>query len=60
MKIRLTRDWNGYKQGRELSPPDGVANLLVRRGLAVVMEPVIETADAKPFIERAARRVRGR
>lgn len=34
MRIELIRHWQGYKPGRVLAAPDGMANLLIRRGIA--------------------------
>lgn len=33
--VRLIKHWRGYKPGRVFQMPDGQANLLVHRGLAV-------------------------
>lgn len=36
MKIKLSQGWNGYRIGQEMILPDGMANVLIRRGFAVV------------------------
>jgi len=43
----LLKDWNGRKQGRILTPGDGVSNLLVRRGMATLAPLEAEKKPAK-------------
>lgn len=38
MRVRLKRDWKGYKAQRVLNPNDGVANVLISRGIAVLLD----------------------
>ena len=54
MKLRLKKHWLGNKPGRIVDVGDGVANVLIRRGIA---EPIdeIETAE-RGEVETAARR----
>jgi hypothetical protein len=58
MKVELLKGWMGYKAGRVMHMADGVANVLIRRGMARLVEDVVETADARPVMER--RRSRGK
>lgn len=39
MKIRIVKDWKHYKRGRILTPGDGVANVLIARGIAEKVSP---------------------
>lgn len=39
MKIRLKRDWKHHKRGKILCPGDGVANILIARGIAKRVNP---------------------
>lgn len=50
MTIQIVKRWKGYKLGAIITPGDGVANLLIKRGFAV---PVVETATADGGSERA-------
>lgn len=50
MTIRLVKRWNGFRIGKEMSPGDGVAELLIKRGFAV---PVVEVATVPGRAERA-------
>jgi hypothetical protein len=40
MKVTLTQRWQGYSVGQVFNMPDGQANLLIRRGVAVPVEQV--------------------
>jgi hypothetical protein len=54
MTIRILKRWNGYRVGQEITPADGVANTLIRRGFAIaVASPIVETATADGGVERA-------
>lgn len=33
MRVTVVRAYGPYRRGAEIDPPDGVANLLIRRGL---------------------------
>jgi hypothetical protein len=44
MSILFLRDWRGYKAGRVITPGDGMANVLIRRGIA---KPVIDAKVKK-------------
>ena len=46
-RVMLLKDWNGRKQGRILTPGDGVSNLLVRRGMATLAPLEAEKKPAK-------------
>jgi hypothetical protein len=50
MFVRLVKRWNGYRVGKTISPQDGVAELLIKRGIAV---PVVEQATVAGGQERA-------
>ena len=39
MTVVLTHGWNGLRVGQELNLSDGMANVLIRRGFATVIEP---------------------
>lgn len=54
MRIRLTAHWQGYKPGKEFDMPDGQANVLLRRRMAVLADE-IEIAE-RDEAETAARR----
>lgn len=55
MRIELLTRWNGFKSGKVLTPPDGVANLLIQRRIAKLADGDIETATAPAAAERAVR-----
>ena len=55
MKIELLQRWNGFKSGRVLTPPDGVANLLIKRRIAKLADDGLETATASAAVERAVK-----
>lgn len=48
MFVRLLRDWRGYRLGRLLDVTDGVAGVLIRRGLAAQAGGAPATAPEKP------------
>ena len=56
MKVTLTKQWLGHKPGKTMHIADGVANTLIRRRIARLAEPDIETATAVPAMERAVSR----
>jgi hypothetical protein len=58
MKVELLKGWLGHKPGKVMHMADGVANVLIKRKMARLVEDVIETADARPVMER--RRSRGK
>ena len=64
MRVRFLREWRGAKVGGVRDLPGGVADLIVRRGIAVY-DPTtvdvsgIENASVVP-VETAVRRKRGR
>ncbi len=39
MVIKLRKGWRGYRAGVVLKMGDGAANVLIRRGLAVAIDP---------------------
>ncbi len=50
MSITLMKDWKGYRCGRVLHPGDGVADVLIRRGIASLTPPEEpEPKSKKPF-----------
>lgn len=42
MRVTVIRAYGPYRRGAEINPPDGLGNLLIRRGLvaAISTEPV--------------------
>ena len=48
-EVRMLRHWNGHKVGRTIAPQIGVAEVLVRRGIAEVVG--LETKSEFPFEE---------
>jgi hypothetical protein len=56
MKVELLTTWKGFRAGRVIDPPDGVANLLIRRRIAKPALEQIEQTTAVPHYERAVRR----
>jgi hypothetical protein len=56
MKVELLTAWNGFRAGCVIDPPDGVANLLIRRKISKPALEEIEQATAVPHYERAVRR----
>jgi hypothetical protein len=51
MLIEFTKRWRSHAAGSEMSMPDGAANLLIRRGIAVskaVGDPGRQTATLPP------------
>jgi hypothetical protein len=56
MRVELLTTWKGFRAGRVIDPPDGVANLLIRRKIAKPALEEIEQATAVPHYERAVRR----
>ena len=56
MKVTLTKQWLGHKPGKTMHIADGVANTLIKRRIALLADPEIETAMALPVMERAVSR----
>ena len=56
MKVTLTKQWLGHKPGKTMHISDGVANTLIKRRIARLADPEIETAMAQPAMERAVSR----
>lgn len=62
MKIRIAKAFNGYKVGQQFDWGDGMARVMIARGLVVPVEdePVeratidrsLETATKKPQVKR--------
>jgi hypothetical protein len=46
MRIELLQGYNGFLAGRELNVGEGVARLLIQRGIAKSIEPVALSHDA--------------
>ncbi len=62
MLMTLVKDWNGHKSGRSIEVTDGVANVLLRRGIAAIQEhgqavlqQAAETASLGKFMTRKKR-----
>lgn len=55
MRIELLQRWQGYKAGIVITPPDGVANTLIKRRIARPANDGMETAVAPAAAERAVR-----
>lgn len=60
MRIRLVKPYRNHREGYVYDMPDGVANLLVRRGIAVedsavehIPDETIREATDEPAPERA-------
>lgn len=49
MKIKILYGWNHWRDGQVVDPPEGVAELLIRRGLAVPTEKVAPVNAAAPM-----------
>jgi hypothetical protein len=65
MRIRVVRNFGVYKEGQEFDWSDGMARLLVARGMIEPIPaaatpapkpPVVEEAAAQPDVERAVDR----
>lgn len=54
MRIRFPRAWRFYRTGQVIDAPDGFANELVRRSIAVPIYGPDETAALSPASETAA------
>ena len=62
VRVRFVRPWRVYKPGDVILPPSGMADALVRQGLAAydkqhelelaVAQPVVEHANATPRRKR--------
>lgn len=54
MKIRVLKGFGGYKPGQEFEWADGMARLMIARGLIEpVREEVVERAVVEEHVERA-------
>lgn len=53
MQVKLNRDWRTYRAGRILATPDGVGNVLIKRGIAA---PVDAADEPKPKKARKSER----
>lgn len=65
MRIRVVRNFGVYKEGQEFDWSDGMARLLVARGMIepipepakpATQPPVVEEAARQPEVERAVDR----
>ena len=56
MKVTLTKQWLGHKPGKRMHISDGVANTLIKRRIARLADPEIETAMGLRAMERAVSR----
>lgn len=56
MKIRFLRAWKGYASGETTVIGGGVADVLIRRGVAVEdkQQTLVETAALEPAQQRTA------
>lgn len=45
MHVRLLRDWKGYRAGKVFEPTLGAGLILIRRGIAAIVEAA-DQADA--------------
>lgn len=55
MRVELLQRWNGYRSGIVITPPDGVANMLIKRRIAKPTNDGVETATAPAAAERAVK-----
>lgn len=55
MKIRIAKPFNGYKVGQQFDWGDGMARVMVARGLVVPVDdtPQVERAVVDRTVERA-------
>lgn len=55
MKIRIAKAFNGYKIGQQFDWGDGMARVMVARGLVVPVDdsPQVERATVEREVERA-------
>lgn len=55
MKIRIAKAFNGYKVGQQFDWGDGMARVMVARGLVVPVDdsPQVERAVVEREVERA-------
>lgn len=64
MKIRVKKNFGVYKEGQEFDWADGMARLLLARGLIErvpdAVKPVVEEAAEQPKVERAVEQHRRR
>lgn len=49
MRVRFVKSWQTWKPGDVISPPDGVANVLLQRNL-------VEKVDEEPIENKAVRK----
>ena len=45
MFVKLLRDWKGYRAGKVFEPTDGAAEILIRRGIAALVEKEVEQTE---------------
>lgn len=54
MRVKLIRRWRAHHAGNTAEMPDGVANVLIRRGIAEADEPGRrKRRRSKPYIDSA-------
>ena len=55
MKIRIAKAFNGYKVGQQFDWGDGMARVMIARGLVVPVDdsPQVERATVEREVERA-------
>ena len=55
MKIRIAKAFNGYKVGQQFDWGDGMARVMIARGLVVPVDdqPQVERATVERQVERA-------
>lgn len=56
MKVRFKMGWRGYREGQCLDFDDGVANVLLARGIVEVQQapaPAVQTMVPPPAVEVA-------
>ena len=60
MKVTLTQRWQGYQIGQVFNMPDGQANLLIRKGVAVPVEQIGMATIPQRNYETASMTYKGR
>lgn len=53
MKIRIAKGFNGYRVGQVFDWGDGMARVMIARGLVVPADQPVERAVASEDVERA-------
>ena len=58
MKIRIAKAFNGYKVGQQFNWGDGMARVMIARGLVVPVDdqPQVERATVDREVERAVQK----